>query len=490
MSELTVPATSELPAPKLFISYSWSSQEHQDWVLSLAEQLMNNGIFVVLDKWDLQPGHDAFAFMEKIVADPTVTKVLLICDAKYAEKSNARRAGAGMEAQIITPEIYAKTSQDKYVAIVKEKDDSGQPYLPVYYKSLIYIDLSEDYSYAAEFEKLLRWAWGKPLDVRPPLGKPPSFVAGETTSRKISTSVPFRRAVDAIRNSRATAVPATREYLDTVVSGLDYFRIEGTRASIDTFDDDIIKSIDDFLPYRHELVELFIAIASYRFEEEMVEVLHRFFEHLIPLRERPEDKSSYYEIDSDNLKFITQETFLCCIAALIKYERFKQASFLIDNEYYCDSKSGKFMHAYAVFDDNLTSFDLRNKRLGLNRLSLRTDVLNQRAESGGLNFRYIMTADCILYLRSLTADDSEIWYPETLSQLSFRSRGPLEMFARCKSKKYFDHAKLLLGVSDKAALIELIKAVESNAGFRIPRWDYRRLNLRALLQLETMATTP
>ena len=42
--------------PKVFISYSWTTPEHEEWVLNLANDLNDSGIFVVLDKWDLRPG--------------------------------------------------------------------------------------------------------------------------------------------------------------------------------------------------------------------------------------------------------------------------------------------------------------------------------------------------------------------------------------------------------------------------------------------------
>jgi len=44
--------------PKVFISYSWSSPQHEQWVLDLAERLSGDGIIVVLDKWDLKEGQD------------------------------------------------------------------------------------------------------------------------------------------------------------------------------------------------------------------------------------------------------------------------------------------------------------------------------------------------------------------------------------------------------------------------------------------------
>ena len=42
--------------PKVFISYSWTSEAYKERVLKLAERLMDNGVDVILDQWDLSPG--------------------------------------------------------------------------------------------------------------------------------------------------------------------------------------------------------------------------------------------------------------------------------------------------------------------------------------------------------------------------------------------------------------------------------------------------
>ena len=141
--------------PKLFISFSWSSPEHEQWVLNLATELREAGIDVIFDKWDLKEGHVAFAFMEKMVTDLDIKKVVIVCDRIYAEKADGRSGGVGTETQIISPEIYGKQNQDKFVAVVAEIDENGKAFLPTYYKSRIYIDLSNDDSYSTNFEQLL-----------------------------------------------------------------------------------------------------------------------------------------------------------------------------------------------------------------------------------------------------------------------------------------------------------------------------------------------
>lgn len=474
MSDSSAEVAPVLTIPKLFISYSWSSPEHETWVISLAEELIGQGIEVVLDKWDLKTGHDANAFMEQMVSDPAVTKVLLICDKKYAEKSDARAGGAGTEAQIITPEIYSKKARDKYAAVVRERDEEGHPCLPVYYKGRIFIDLSDESIYAIEFDKLVRWTWDKPLNIKPPIGKPPSFVTEESRIVKMATSVPFRRALDAIRQNRANAVPATIEYLDTVVSEMENFRIAATHANIQTFDEEIIGSIEAFLPYRNELVELFMAIASYLPTTEMVEALHRFFERLMPFFNAPENVSQSFEIDRDNIKFVIHELFLCCIGAFIKYERFNQAAFFMETDYYYSNQfTNEIMHSYRFFREHLRSFQARDQRLSLRRLSLRADTLKQRAGSSGLDFKYMMTADFVLYLRSQNGDVWHSWWPETLLYVTFRSRLPFEVFARAKSAKYFDRIKPLLGVTEKAALEAIVAKIRGRRAAPHPKVGVR-----------------
>jgi hypothetical protein len=190
--------------PKVFISYSWTTQEHMQWVIDLATELRDNGVDVILDKWDLREGHDAIAFMERMVIDPEIRKVVLVCDRMYKEKTDGRSGGVGTEAQIISPEIYSKQDQNKFVAVLPERDEQGKAFLPAYYKSRIYIDLSNSSSYGENLEQLLRWVFNKPLHVKPSIGKMPAFLA-ETDLPSLQTATLFRRSIDAIRQNKAHA---------------------------------------------------------------------------------------------------------------------------------------------------------------------------------------------------------------------------------------------------------------------------------------------
>jgi hypothetical protein len=247
--------------PKAFISYSWTSPEHQQWVLALATQLRESGVDVIIDKWDLREGHDAIKFMERMVTDPDIKKVIMILNRAYAEKADGRKGGVGTETQIISPEIYAKTDQNKFVGVVSETDADGNSFRPTFYKSRIYIDLSHSDLYATNFEQLLRWIYDKPAHPKPPLAKQPEFL-GENAIQ-LPTGSRARRAVELLKNNPSQAERAIEEYLSVLANTLESFRLDPDKFDIQKFDEQIIQNIDAFMPYRDEFITVASAIAHY-----------------------------------------------------------------------------------------------------------------------------------------------------------------------------------------------------------------------------------
>ncbi len=116
--------------PKVFISYSWTSEAHKERVKDWADRLLESNIETIIDVYDVKPGHDLIYFMEQMVHDE-FTHVLVMCDHKYAEKANKRRAGVGTEAQIIVKKVYNKVSQTKFIPIVCEFTTEGDACVPI-----------------------------------------------------------------------------------------------------------------------------------------------------------------------------------------------------------------------------------------------------------------------------------------------------------------------------------------------------------------------
>lgn len=476
---------------KLFISYCWSSPEHEAWVLRFATQLRESGVDVILDKWDLKEGHDAVAFMEKMVADPSVTRVIMVCDKNYVKKTDGREGGVGTEAQIISAKIYQEGAQDKFVAVVAEKDEDGKPFLPTYYSSRIYIDLSDEDDYSTNFEQVLRWVYGKPVYQRPALGKKPEFLDDEKAI-SLGTSARFRRAIDAVKGNKDFAAGALSEYLNTIVENLESFRIS-KKLGVE-LDDQIVANIEQFVPYRNELIEIFSVLAQYRDNEDSWQILHRFIERLLPFTDRPEHVMQWTDWEFDNFKFLIGEIFLYLISVLLRHERFSAAAYFMDQRYLIRFTSGtaRKMLGFEAFRFVLNSLDHRNRRLNARRISLHADLLEQRSKSSGQTFESLMQADFTLYtkdaLRSLRGTETQTWWPITLVY-SGRLHTSFEIYLRAESKRYFENIKTLFGVSSEKELEQIALAFQQRK-LREMSFDYSFLNWRQLSNLDNLAKQP
>ena len=479
-----------MSAPKLFISYSWSTPDHEAWVLKLATELRESNVDAILDKWDLREGHDANAFMEKMVTDPHIKKVLLICDKVYARKTDGRSGGVGTEAQIISSEIYKQQEQDKFVAVVIERDEHGAAYLPAYYKSRIYIDLSQPSTYSENFEKLLRWVFDKPLYKKPGLGKAPGFLDVSNNALALGTSSRFRRALEAIRNNKDYAIPSVVEYFTALVDELEKIRIvEGA----DPFDEAVLRSIEQFLPYRNEAIEIFLNLALYRDDVETRVALHKFFERLIRYLDKPPHLTQWSDWSADNYRFIIQELFTYAVACMLKQGRFDTVHYLLATDYYLEGQSeyGRdSMVPYVVMNQHISSLDARNRRRELRKLSLQANILKERCVGLAVSFRELMQADFVLFLYSELhpRDDHNSWWPDTLLYVG-RYSGPFEIFARSASLAYFEKTKALLGVASMKPLQELMASYAEDRR-RLPRWEFETINVSTLLGAEKIGTRP
>lgn len=473
--------------PKLFISYSWSTPEHEQMVVDLATELRESGVDVILDKWDLKEGHDAVAFMEQMVTNKDINKVAIISDEIYAAKADGRAGGVGTETQIISKEVYENQAQEKFVAIVSEKDGNGKPFLPTYYKSRIYIDLSEADQYTENFEKLLRWIFDKPLYVKPELGNRPAFLdEGEHIS--LGTTATFKRCVEAIKNNKPYAAGAYDEFCNTFAANLERFRLSNPEGE---FDDAVMKSIEEFLPFRNEAIQLFTTIAQYSPTMEFVQRTHRLFESLIPYMKRPSHINQCGDWDFDNFKFLVHELFLYSLAVFMKHDRLVEAKYLLEQQYYLPGNSDygrNVMVSYVAIRDYLRSLEIRNTRLGLRRLSLRADLLKERCNGTGIEFRHLMQADFVAFMRAEieAENDYKRWWPETLLYLG-HFNGAFEIFARSASKVYFEKAKGLLAIDFPKDLEPLLVSYRDGSR-KLPRWEFEGFSPATLLGYEHLAT--
>ena len=174
-------------------------------------------------------------------------------------------------------------------------------------------------------------------------------------------------------------------------------------------------------------------------------------------------------------------------------ETIVEAAYLMTSHYYVSGRTeyGRdVMVPFEVSRRHMISLEHRNQRLKLRRLSLRANLLEQCSKGLGLEFRHIMQADFILFLRDHLdrPDDQWHWWPETLLYVG-RYSGAFEIFARCKSKAYFDKVKIVFGVESKEEIEHLLEMFESDKQ-RLPRWKFESFSPRHLLAFDDIATRP
>ena len=123
--------------PKVFISYSWESKEHSEWVNSLADKLLADGIEAIIDSYDVIPGDRLPEFMESSIKDSDY--VIIICTEEYKRKANNREKGVGYESHIISAELYNNHNDRKFIPIIRQGEFNTA--IPTYLDGKLAIDL-------------------------------------------------------------------------------------------------------------------------------------------------------------------------------------------------------------------------------------------------------------------------------------------------------------------------------------------------------------
>lgn len=175
--------------PSAFISYSWDSDEHRQWVLDLATRLRADGIETLLDQWHLIPGDQLPAFMENAVRESD--HVLIICTPRYKGRSDRREGGVGYEGDIMTGEVFTTRNERKFIPILRigEWADSAPTWLGGKY----HIDLRGTPYRANQYQDLLTTLLGT-RPVAPPVrvgaGRGAATAPSASSSEAVASSSP------------------------------------------------------------------------------------------------------------------------------------------------------------------------------------------------------------------------------------------------------------------------------------------------------------
>ena len=443
--------------PKIFISYFWTNPDHQDKVINLAERLVSDGIDVVIDKWDLKEGQDKFNFMETMVKSPDIVRVLIILDKKYSEKAEQRTGGVGTETQIISPKIYSNVSQEKFIPIVSEKDENGEPFVPTYLKGRIYIDISEQDHFEENYENLLRNIYKRPAYSKPKIGKAPSYLFEDTPMSHRTTSLvrSFDNQINKYPNRENSVV---RDFLVEFYNDLKGFAITFTSKDVFTFGKEICDNIISYTPLRNDFIS-FIDKLTKNESAFDIEIIIKFFEKLPILTSPQDNRSSWSPNEFDNFRFFIQELFLYSIAVGLKNENYKFVEELLYSSYFFQEKYNyktepqRFNSIYEYID----IIDQYYKQTYSQNLSSPMADLMIKRIPEEMNKDHLINADLLCYYVSVL--ENIHWFPVTYG---YKARVKFELFDRLISLRHFEKIKILFNVKEPKELKDKLTAIQEN----------------------------
>lgn len=444
-------------SPKAFISYSRSSPGQCDRIRTYAERLVNDGVDTILDQWSLSEGQDKYAFMESMVTDPSVTHVLIFSDAQYAEKADQRRAGVGTESQIISREVYEKVDQKKFIPIVCERQEDGEPCLPVFLASRIWIDFSSLEAVNENWERLLRVLFGKPIYAKPSLGKPPSFLTDETERPSLPTLGKFSMLKDALLNGKPTVPLLRKDFIQAAIAYADTLRVR-SRPELEHIDEKVLDDLRALLPLRDQFIDWLLLEASLQEPERLDGILTEFLETLLALKYRPPEVTTWNESWFDAHRLFVYEMFLYVVAVLLKTDKYSSVRGILTAHYILpesESSRGRDFVAFDKFYTHSQALLDRNRRLKLNRASVIADVVKERATRNDVPFRDVMQAELVVLLASLLSEDRR-WFPHTLVYAGDGGvRFPL--FVRAAQHRYFSRIQAITGIASAEELRQKVR---------------------------------
>lgn len=419
--------------PKVFISYSWHPEENKIRVQRLAERLMQDGVNVILDIWDLKHGHDKYVFMEQMVKDPDIKKVLVICNEDYALKADARKGGVGTESTIMSGDIYSLAEQTKFIPILMEWKN-GKPCLPTFLKSRMYIDMSRNYIYELGYDQLLRDIYSKPLLRKPALGKMPSYLEADEPVL-LSTAREQQKLKEKIDQNSDLQTWIAR-YFDKMIESLDQFKVTFSGGKTCDLIELVEKSIASMQVVNNDFIAFVDTVASN--SECNGRQFVDFFEKLLQYYEDKDielaSSTDSWHLRNDNYRFFNYELFLSFTAI------FQKHNYTLD---YYKNKGYSSSSQVAILMNNY----------------------------GGDKFSSWVEVDILLYYLSLIygkpGDRISMWYPT----LSIYNRA-FEILPKMASMRYFEKAKIMFGVADKDSFKTLIARtkdeLQRDAYHRIP----------------------
>lgn len=136
--------------PKVFISYKWESDDHNDWIMKLAVDLRSAGIEALLDRWEVRLGDSFTDYMTSKINEADVLLFIMTTNSIAAiEESGGKGGAVKFEMQLATSRRIAGEAL-RIIPIYREGNKTA-----VHVRDHRYADFRDDSKYEYTLQMLV-----------------------------------------------------------------------------------------------------------------------------------------------------------------------------------------------------------------------------------------------------------------------------------------------------------------------------------------------
>ncbi|MEN2775577.1 hypothetical protein ABCY62_11140 [Acetivibrio clariflavus] len=339
----------------------------------------------------------------------------------------------------------------------------GNPYLPTYIKSRIYIDLSVKDNYEVEYEKLIRNIFNKPLYRKPALGSKSEWLENEkvdlssirdlikqtrnyTGDNPIKAGFLMRRCVDEFMHALMAYVPSDKKL----------------------YDEALLIQIDEMKTLRDLFIE-YVEALIYA-DLDVITIIPMMFEQFYNATHAGDEKN-INSINTEFYNFFIWELFICITSILLYYELYEELYKILNHTYFLR----ELPYTKSVNAFNFVKFrtyfrtieEVCKPKSEQPRLyTLAGEKHLKRENKPIITKTSLATSDALLFQLSLVFDlvndRGDYWFPTVYYAVSV----PQPIWVKLQSRSYCKNIMPLFGVSTIEELKNIISKCVSDRSAR------------------------
>lgn len=263
----------------------------------------------------------------------------------------------------------------------------------------------------------------------------------------------------AVRNAEQPSGVIFTEYLDVLLSDLEKTKPDFSQH--EEYDDAIVAQIENGIHITYRFIEATLLASKYG-NSEGIQSLYDFFGKAIRTYDTPDGFSGgFRRTDFDGFKFLVYEMFVSLISLLLRYSHWDMLGKILNEDLFVEKK---------YYDSNYVSFEhiseytesldtIRNKRLGLKRISVMGDMIKERFTNSQLSqllsHKDFLEADYFLFMRTVCHNENieylyDVWCPRACVWLKHTP----SYIVKAERKRFLDAMLPATGFSNEAIFKE------------------------------------